>query len=168
MLKIMACVLATAAAFAVGCGGSDGDNGGSSTATADGSDKALAYSQCMRDNGVAEFPDPQNGKLLLKGGPDSGIDPSSPEFQSAAQACQDKAPSGGPGGKGMPADAQERFLKFADCMRSNGVPEFPDPEVTGGGVKMSLPQGLDPDSAEFKSAQQECAEVLGDLAQGAP
>jgi hypothetical protein len=53
--------------------------------------QALAFSQCMRAHGVTNFPDPQfnsNGGVTLGGGPNSGIDPNSPTFQAAQQACQ--------------------------------------------------------------------------------
>lgn len=68
-------------------------NGGHPTAaqTAKARARALAMSRCMRSHGVTNFPDPTfgtgpNGALgvQLNG---SGIDPSSPAFQSAQKAC---------------------------------------------------------------------------------
>ncbi len=52
----------------------------------------LAFAKCMRAHGVPGFPDPngQAGQL----GPDSGIDPGSPTFQSALNGpCRSLAPS---------------------------------------------------------------------------
>jgi hypothetical protein len=62
----------------------------------------LAYSACMRANGVPTYPDPTflNGGATVRlggGGSNSGIDPSSPQFQHAQSACQ-KDLSGLPGG----------------------------------------------------------------------
>jgi hypothetical protein len=64
---------------------------------------ALAFSRCMRSHGVPNFPSPQisAGRIALKlGGPNSGIDPQSPQFQKAQKACQSNL--GPPGGKGGP------------------------------------------------------------------
>jgi hypothetical protein len=53
---------------------------------------ALAFSRCMRAHGVTHFPDPQfgSGKVSIqaKGSPGSGLDPNSPLFKRAQQACQ--------------------------------------------------------------------------------
>jgi hypothetical protein len=62
--------------------------------------QALKFSQCMRAHGVAKFPDPStgNGRISIKVGRSSGIDPSSPQFQAAQKACQSfsGAPKTGP------------------------------------------------------------------------
>jgi hypothetical protein len=61
----------------------------------------LKYSQCMRGHGVPGYPDPTRGSgggvsLSIRGGPDSGLDPNSPIFQHAQQACS-KLPGAPPG-----------------------------------------------------------------------
>jgi hypothetical protein len=63
---------------------------------------ALAFSACMRKNGVPNFPDPQfgpGGGVSIRIGPSVGIDPRSPQFQHAQQLCQKDMPFG----KGAPA-----------------------------------------------------------------
>jgi hypothetical protein len=45
-------------------------------------------------------------------------------------------------------------------MRENGVPDFPDPEVSGGGVKMGIPRGVNPQSPAFKKAEEACRELM--------
>jgi hypothetical protein len=65
-------------------------------------DQALAYAQCMRDNGV-DIPDPD---FSAQGGPGGGlfggrdIDRDDPAFQAAEEICQEEIPGfgGGPGG----------------------------------------------------------------------
>ncbi len=51
--------------------------------------KILAFSQCMRSHGITNFPDPvfSGGGVRLGFAPGSGINPSSPAFQKAQQAC---------------------------------------------------------------------------------
>src|SRR5262249_52861478 len=44
--------------------------------------QGLKFASCMREHGVANFPDPQNGRFIAGG----DIDPNSPQFQSALGA----------------------------------------------------------------------------------
>lgn len=46
----------------------------------------------MRSHGEPNFPEPINGYITLS--PSSGINPNSPQYQAAQQACQSFAPSG--------------------------------------------------------------------------
>jgi hypothetical protein len=52
---------------------------------------ALDFSKCMRAHGIRNFPDPQFPKsgvgIAIKITASSGIDPNSPTFQAAQQAC---------------------------------------------------------------------------------
>jgi hypothetical protein len=162
-------LLVAAALAAAGCGedstdgGDGGASGGSSAAASDGSNRAVKYAECMRENGVPEFPDPENGQLTLRAGPGTGIDPNSAEFKAAQEACQDLAPQGGQAGGAQSSRLQAQVLEYAKCMRNNGVPNFPDPDFSGGGVAMQLPQGVDQNSPQFQSAQQACQDVLSGL-----
>jgi hypothetical protein len=135
-------------------------NGSSST----GASKtgALAYSRCIRSHGVPSFPDPNsNGMIQIEGKPGSGLDPNSPQFQAAQQACKSLQP--GP----SPTQQRQQFagaLKFAHCMRAHGVPSFPDPKPQTGPQTESASQkgpgpgtqGIDPNSPQVKSAMQVC------------
>jgi hypothetical protein len=63
----------------------------------------------------------------------------------------------GPTGQGKFAGA----LAFARCMRSHGVPGFPDPKVTGNSIQvLGYSSGLDSQSPAFSSAQQSCKQLL--------
>lgn len=57
---------------------------------------ALAFSACMRRQGIKDFPDPTFSgggvSLRLRGGPGSDLDPQSPLFQKAQAACQGLLP----------------------------------------------------------------------------
>ena len=53
-------------------------------------------------------------------------------------------------------------LAYSRCMRSHGVPNFPDPKQTaGGGIQISGSRsGMNPQSPLFMSAQQSCRHML--------
>jgi hypothetical protein len=55
------------------------------------------------------------------------------------------APSGGPA------------LREAQCMRSHGVPNFPDPSPGGSSV---IPNWINPQAPAFQAAYKECAKFL--------
>jgi hypothetical protein len=95
-------------------------------------DKAVKFSQCMRSNGLSDFPDPNaSGQLTIDAiANGSGVDTNTPAFQQALSACKDLEPAGFTGTE-RTAQQQEAGLKFAQCIRDNGVPDFPDPTPDG-------------------------------------
>jgi hypothetical protein len=59
-----------------------------------GSGDPAAYSACMRSHGLPNFPDPNsNGGIKLDS--TRGLDRSSPQFESAEEACKSLLPNGG-------------------------------------------------------------------------
>jgi hypothetical protein len=80
----------------------------------------LKYSECMRANGIPDFPDPGAGGLQIHGTPGSDLDPGNPVFQNAGKVCARKtgvyAPAAGgplPAGtimEGTPGGPQEPAL----------------------------------------------------------
>ena len=51
-------------------------------------------------------------------------------------------------------------LKYAQCMRSHGVSNFPDPASGGGGVQIASGSGINPGSPAFAAARSECRKLL--------
>ena len=52
-------------------------------------------------------------------------------------------------------------LAYSHCMRSHGVPSFPDPRQVGGAIQISGSRsGMNPQSPAFESAQQSCRHLL--------
>jgi len=150
-------VLLTAVTLAVaGCGGgSDGKSvasvttSASAAASTSASFQPGALAKCMRENGIPNFPDPEaNGQYDLP----KDIDPTSQSFKDAQQKCQQY---NGPGNQARPADAwsNDDQLKYAACMRENGIPNFPDPDANGGA---QLPAGVDPNSTAVRTAEAAC------------
>jgi hypothetical protein len=61
-----------------------------------------------------------------------------------------------------PAAGSSRYgqgLRFSECMRSHGVPSFPDPSA-GGGIHIPAGSGISPFSPSFKAAQSVCSKLL--------
>jgi hypothetical protein len=182
-MNLSAAVLAGAALLIAGCGGGSSSSGvahlstsPSSSAsksskpesTASTQQKMVAYSQCMRSHGEPEFPEPTEGHLLVKSsshnGHVTGVNPQSSQFQAAQKVCGKLLPEGGAPSPAQQAKAQESALKFSQCMRAHGVPNFPDPTFSGGGVRMALKaggaNGVDPNSPQFKAAQKTCQSLM--------
>lgn len=113
---------------------------------------AQAYAQCMRDHGVdMADPDPETGLPQLG----DGVDPDHPAVQEAAKACQDLMPAGAR----EQDDGQDTYLKFAECMRENGLPDFPDPQPgSKGGVFGD--SGVDRNDPAFQRAAEACQHLL--------
>lgn len=127
--------------------------------------QAVAYSACMRAHGEPNFPEPKistNGNEVKVA---IGINPSisgNPHFKSAQQACSKLLPGGGPGSgpnHQISPQEQSQYLKAAACIRSHGVPNFPDPTFSGGGVHIAH-QGLNESSPAFKAAVQACESLI--------
>ncbi len=51
-------------------------------------------------------------------------------------------------------------LAYSRCMRSHGVPSFPDPKQLGGSVQIGSAPGIDPQSPLYLSAQRACSQLL--------
>jgi hypothetical protein len=106
---------------------------------------------------VQSFPDP----TISRSGGHVGIGLSipasvsaSPAFKTAQQACGKLAPGGQGGGGAAPVTAQQHreIVQFAACMRSRGVPGFPDPDATGTFHLV----GINTNSPAFTTAVQKC------------
>jgi hypothetical protein len=181
-LTALAGVLLAGLALA-GCGGtssaSPGSSSGSSSAGGKAADNALKFSKCMREHGVANFPNPEisgNGQvgLKVKGGP--GSLGASPQTMEAAQkACQHFAESLAP--KVSPqekVEREEQVQKFAKCMREHGINVHA--ETSSGLVRIGIHGGSgsggpNPESPAFQAAQKACQGLLpfkGGRAPGAP
>ena len=126
----------------------------------DPQERALAFAKCMREHGV-DMPDPEfgaDGSLRMRlGGPGTGkVDRE--QLDQAMEACRSLAPSGG-GGKRPKHDpeVQKLLLAFAKCMREHGIENFPDPGADGGLIlRAGEESGINPDSPEFKAAEEAC------------
>jgi hypothetical protein len=152
-----------------GSGGSS--NAGGSANSPSTNSQALAFGHCMRSHGVPKYPDPNSSNTMPDGLPkvspqQLGITMS--QFQAAQSACQHLLPNGGQATRSASQQLLSDGLKFARCMRSHGVPNWPDPtRSTPAAVALGAPpymfqmgglQGLDGRSfpPQVRTAMHEC------------
>jgi len=129
--------------------------------------QGLRFSACMRSHGVTDFPDPSpGGGIHISAG--SGINPFSPAFKAARNACLSLMP--GPPANQHPTPLQIATTRqISQCMRAHGVTGFPDPTFTPpsspagfsivedrGGVILAVPTTINPGSPVFRKAAGAC------------
>ncbi|MEQ7125085.1 hypothetical protein ABN034_11235 [Actinopolymorpha sp. B11F2] len=145
-------------AGAADTGGASGEDG-AGMSKEEREEKALKFAQCMRENGVPMDDPDSSGRVQIRV---NGDDVDRETVEQAQQACQKYAPFGKEGPRQDPKMA-ENMRKFAQCMRDNGVPDFPDPD--GGRMMLDKSIAGDPD---FKAAQETCGEKFLPNRTGAP
>ena len=151
---------ALVALLSAGCSNALAESGSKAT----NRDQAVKFAECMRKNGVREFPDPDaSGNLTVDQVANrSSVDTSSAAFTRATAACRDLQPAGFTGAKRTPAQ-QQAALKFAQCMRDNGIKDFPDPTEDGPIIDTSrMPGSPGAQSIPgFQAAQEKCGAIYG-------
>jgi hypothetical protein len=154
-------VAAAAAVLAAGCGGAS-PPAGSTRADAGATDvagDAVAFAACVRSHGLSSYPDPQvsgspgHAEITISPG---RLDPTSPAFRSATRACGHLLPDGGSPPRAISPQVQTQDLRFASCMRTHGVTNFPDPDHDG---VFTLPSAVDQQAPQFQRATNACANV---------
>jgi len=136
-------------------GGSGGGTPESGETRAAAQQKMVKFAQCMRTHGEPEFPEPVEGNIELHSQNGHGPNPESSTFKAAEKACAKYQPAGAAPSPAQTKEHQEQALKFAECMRHNGVPNFPDPKFSGNSVQTSL-KGINPGSPQFQAAAKAC------------
>lgn len=130
---------AVAALAVAGCGSSNSP-ATNTTAQSSGPQKSISavyrFAACMRMHGVPNFPDPKvthrpGGGSVAQAVPSQAV--GTPAWGAAQKACHGILPP--PQSPAQQAQ-QERehghvLLAFARCLRSHGVPKFPDPNSQG-------------------------------------
>jgi hypothetical protein len=147
--------LATASLALGACGGGDPDPASAGDQRAKFREAALDFAKCMREHGV-DMPDPQPGggiQLALRA--DEANRGTVDRAQEACQKHLDKVPP-----PEISEEDQERFreqaLKFARCMREQGI-DMPDPTFSGDGAVRQRVPGGGPEDLRFQRASEECS-----------
>jgi hypothetical protein len=138
------------------------DDGGEPVSDEELEEQALEFSECMRENGVPDFPDPEieDGRIQMRvGGPDGGGEIDQEAMEKAMEACEELAPRGG--GNFSEEDRQQmqdEMLAYAQCMRDNGY-DMPDPDFGEGEGGIFRMEG-EPDDPAFVNAQEACEDEM--------
>jgi subtilase family serine protease len=112
---------------------------------------ALAFATCMRNHGEPNFPDPsrEGGSVHETITPGSGVDPNSPQFIAAMNACTTGPATPGPSGPGgVATDCLAR--PTSPCYTPTqlrvayGIKPLLDRGITGRGQTVVLPELLPP------------------------
>lgn len=158
----LAGVLAASAGLALlvtacsGSGSSASSGGSSPSGESSAFQKALAYAECMRSHGAPNFPDPSSNGVLARDSNDSQS-----ALRAAGNACLSLVPGGQPAQPQQLQQEQTNELKFAQCMRSSGIPNWPDPTNMGGEYEFNLHAvGIDPNTPQAQAAEQICESRL--------
>jgi hypothetical protein len=157
----MAAALAVTALVAAACGGGGSHASGSGSS----SDQNIGaqmnyYASCMRSHGDPTFYFNQTGTSSPPATVDINghieIDPSSPGYQGAEKTCGHLLPS--VFSSTPPQQSHQQFvanLKFAECMRSHGYPNFPEPSPA---KHLVIPAGIDVNTPQFQAAVKTCGQ----------
>lgn len=171
-----AVIAAATLALLAACSGGSPSSGGSPNAGDSGnSPSAVGYSHCMRSHGVPAFPDPPSGGGIPKGSAQHfGV--STSQFTAAVTACAHLVPATGGSiqlcettGDCPQAVVQQGLnimRRYARCIRTHGVPNFPDPtvdsqgrpffDVSNAGITYQFTH-----SSLFESKDRECERLVG-------
>jgi hypothetical protein len=156
--------LALLTAACSGSSSSTGPGAEPNAGGASGSAAAIAYVQCVHSHGVPGYPEPDSRGDIPKVTSGQQVGVSDAQLAAASKACEALWPYK------APTQAQQeqelvQDLKFARCMRSSGLPNFPDPttDPRTGRVEFVLSVsrlGANPRSPLILSKAHACLHVL--------
>ena len=154
-VRLLAAIGAAAMLSLAGCGSG---STGPSRASGSTSSQLLAFAGCMRSHDVPNFPDPDShGRFPKESLTQLGVTSES-QLQAARDACDHLLPNGG---RANPAEVMSGMVDFARCMRSHGVPNWPDPTTESNfEVPVFNIPGIDPLSPQVSDAADQCAHLL--------
>ena len=178
----LAAIAVTAAIGLAACGGSRAphvaslngstgsrDSGGPTTTLPKGNPTQLLdeWATCMRSHGDPDQTDPTIDAnkvihIIFPPGANNGpVDAGKGGSSSPCSNYLTAASTALRGGQPLPKPDPAKLEKFSQCMRANGVPDFPDP--SGGGLSIQTHPGSDlsPANPTFQSASKLCAKKTG-------
>jgi hypothetical protein len=131
---------------------------------------ALAFARCMRSHGVQHYPDPNisgafdKSKLTLQ---QLGVSASA--IRTAGKACQQLLPTTGQSSETQDQTAMSAMSKFARCVRSDGVTNWPDPlaesdpgQPNTPGFPRNMPE-VNQNAPQVKAAMRKCQHFMADI-----
>jgi hypothetical protein len=164
LIRPLAAALVCGLAFAA-CGSDDPATGGAPSGSSDRQDQnqeaMLAFAQCMREQGI-DMPDPQPGQGGIRLRAPEGTSPE--QMDAAQEACRKHLDDVEPPeiSEEQREEFKEAALAHARCMREHGI-DMPDPTFGANGrveMRIDRSSGIDPESPEFKEAEEACRDEL--------
>jgi hypothetical protein len=160
---------ATAMAFlsllTAACGGhppATGSGGSPNAGRAANSQLGVTYAGCMRSHGVPKYPDPNGSDQLASGLPKVSVQQlgvSSSQYRAAQNDCARLLPNSGQQTQTQSQQDLDAMRRYAQCMRSHGVPTWPDPTydpTAGWGFDLVDAHGFDPNSTQIDNKMDVC------------
>lgn len=153
-------VVAAVAALTAACSSGGGSSSTAAASTGSTTFQAnLAFAHCMQTHGVPSFPDPNASQGFGVSGQLNGS--ATGPMAQAHNTCAHLLPrsSATTGTSSVTQSQLDTALKVVQCLRTNGVPTFPDPTVVGGSLHFTLGQGV-LQSAQFQTALTACHSLI--------
>ena len=118
---------------------------------------SLSRASCS--NGLPDFPDPNANGQGFGNQEDANQEQSNPHFGTAYSDCRHLLPSA-PSSHGKVIPSNSQLVRFAQCMRSRGVPNYPDPNPNGGLGAALAQLGINPNSPQFQATLRTCNRLV--------
>lgn len=117
----------------------------------------LKFSQCMRDQGLSWYPDPDAQGNLRVSVPE---DADQSKVDKAQEACKAYAPWEGQQAGPISEEDLAKIRQVSQCMRDKGFEKYPDPDAKGGVSIDSKVLGVEPSDPAFQRAREECNKYM--------
>lgn len=142
---------------------------------------AVAYSACVRSHGVPNFPDPTGSNAVVKADP-AQLGVSATQLQTAQQACSTLLPLTGDNTEQQqetqcaeqgdcPQAVVQQWMSglrmLAQCLRTHGEANWPDPVITSLGGHPAAPHflytqaGIDHHDPHVLDVVDQCVQLTG-------
>lgn len=171
--------MAAMALLTAACSGSPASAGSARSPAARAGASArsdVAFTACMRSHGVPDYPDPIviSGVTTLPKESAQHLGVSGSQFDAAQRTCQPMLPAtagsltanslqqcylAGVCPQALVQQAMNAGRLFAECMRSHGVPSWPDPSIDGQGRPLFTIVVPRPAPAHTNAAINECSRL---------
>ena len=120
----------------------------------------LGLARCLRAHGVPNYPDPNASGQEPAGAKQLTF---APQGQAAVGACKSWGNRISNDVAAQNQAVRAEYVRFAQCMRGHGLPNFPDPVYAEGRVEFVLSasqDGFDPHSPQVLAKAHQCESVL--------
>lgn len=162
-------------------GKSGGDGNASTTTTRPMGNPTVLLDQwaaCMRSHGDPKQADPTidaNGVIHITWDPAipggyEGTNKGGQGNLGPGQYCREyltQAQTALRGGQSIEMPSQAQLVRFAECMRASGIPDYPDPVDGNLSINRGVGGDLNPDNRTFQHASKVCVQKTGAHVPGA-